>query len=146
MKVHDDGALILKVWQKLVKPGIHQIAQDRQQEIEYKRNQHLQMLFLKQHIYTTYLQDGDHNAFGLLRETQMKIEQQKIILQARTDTACQSENTLIFHHQKFRALRALLSSSCGGLGGPLGPLLCGLWPHTMGQSFHPNYFKNLICH
>ena len=108
MKLHKEGVLILTVWERLVKLGIHQIACERQRDIEFERNEKLQMLFLKQHIYTSYLQDGDFSAFALLKETQMKIEQhyvwesEKITIQARTDAACESEKTRIYHHSLLR--------------------------------------------
>ena len=50
------------------------------------------------------LQCGNHNVFALLHQTQMEIEKhyswesEKIIIQARTDAACLSEKTRIFHH------------------------------------------------
>ena len=39
---------------------------------------------------------------------------------------------LICIYYKFRVLCVRLSSYCRGLGGPLGPLVWGLWPHTIG--------------
>ena len=104
MDLYEDGVPILTVWEKLVKLGIRQIAQKRQRDIELERREKLSMLFLKQHIYMSYLQYGDFSAFVHLKEIQMKIEShyvwesEKILTQERTDAACESENTRIYHH------------------------------------------------
>ena len=102
--VTDNGTSFLECWEWMIKPGICRLARDRQKEIEHKRFGRLNVLFVKQNLYTARLHHGDFSALPLLRNAQLEIEahyrveSEKILLQSRIDECTTSEKTRIFHH------------------------------------------------
>ena len=73
--VADYNTCILEVWEWLIKPGICKLAKDWQREIQDQHLCILQMLFVKQSLYTSQLQTGNMSVLPLLCHTQLEIEE-----------------------------------------------------------------------
>ena len=104
VKVTDLNTSFLESWEWILKPGIIRLAKDRQRELELEKFGRLNVLFIKQNIYTAKLHQGDYSVLSLLRKVQLEIEAHyesecnKIRIQARMDECTQSEKTRIYHH------------------------------------------------
>ena len=96
-RVADYNTCILEVWEWIIKPGICKLAKYRQREIQDQHLGILQILFVKQSMYTSQLQSGDLSVLHLLCFTQLEIENHYEV-EARTEESASSEKTRIFHH------------------------------------------------
>ena len=98
------GASVLGTWEYLIKPGICQMARERQKEQNVESKGRLRVLNLLQGRYMERVHGGDFTALLSLKATQREISDfykamsDKIILKGKSDNAKKSEKTRIYHH------------------------------------------------
>ena len=110
LEVKNHGVEVLIWWEKLVNPGIRQLATVRGREIKRERRCYLNLLLVRQAYLTKKMQLGHLYRLSELKHVQLLIEKwydqecEKIALQSKSDEIQQSEKIRIYHHELHQKL------------------------------------------
>ena len=105
VRAFDAGSGILSWWEHLVKPGIRQLAIERNKEMNISRKEVLNLLLIRQAYLTRKLQQGLTNKLGELKEVHLLIEawyqqeSEKVQHQSRLEEFQKDEKTTLYHHE-----------------------------------------------